>query len=156
MCLIYISYTPAYVHAESVYRTENIEKKSLVDQNLLLSNRISDRIYWTSCIFLNVAIFLNPFWTPEPVFLNTAWAFYDMLRKLHFTYAYPQTPKGSQRPAKAHRGNRVPQRPSRDPTEAQQRPRLAHRVPAEAQVCNLCVFMRFQAYVTYTCSHVQK
>ena len=90
------------------------------------------------------------------MFLNTAWAFYDRLQKLHFTCACPQGHKGSQRPAKAHRGNRAPQRPSRDPTEAQQRPTVAHRVPAESQVCKLCVFMCFHAYAIYTCSHVQK
>jgi hypothetical protein len=93
------------------------------------------------------------------VFLNTAWAFYDRLQKLHFTCACPQGHKGSQRPAKAHRGNRAPQRPSRDPTEAQQRPTVAHRVPAEApgmqficfyvfsRVCDLYMFSR--AEVTF-------
>ena len=98
------------------------------------------------------------------MFLNTAWAFYDRLQKLHFTYACPQRPKGSQRPAKAHRGNRAPQRPSRDPTEAQQRPTVAHRVTCshvqKSHFTCFCVYLRSRAgcqksrYAVYTCFYV--
>ena len=122
-----------HIHAQYAYRTENIEKKSLVDQNLLLSNRISDRIfdmYLSKHCDFSESVLKPRACVPEHGL--------GILRSASKAAFYMR----AHRDPRAQRGQQRKQRP----TEATEPHRVAHRVPAEAQVCKLCVFMCFHAY----------